>query len=42
MDPYVIEATGLTKRYRDLTAVNSIAFSVTNLPFADFENRFLN
>jgi len=29
MEPYVIEATGLTKRYRDLTAVNSIAFSVT-------------
>ena len=29
MEPYVIEATGLTKRYRNLTAVNSIAFSVT-------------
>lgn len=28
MEPSVIEATGLTKRYRDLTAVNSIAFSV--------------
>ena len=29
MSQYVIEAKDLTKRYRDLTAVDSISFSVT-------------